>query len=159
MNRTKFIAFFSVFGFLFSFLIGLFSRVSVLWLFVRAVIFAVVFFLLAFALYSFYEKFINSDSVDDGFDSSLQSQNLAQKIDLVTPDEPLPVDNNASQFYVGNRHQMLNRDDYFASAQTNDYEVYKNFCYKKGYKPFSENNFFDIKMIFDEWEKEDEFLY
>ena len=122
MNRTKFIAFFSVFGFLFSFLIGLFSRVSVLWLFVRAVIFAVVFFLLAFALYSFYEKFINSDSVDDGFDSSLQSQNLAQKIDLVTPDEPLPVDNNASQFYVGNRHQMLNRDDYFASAQTNDSE-------------------------------------
>lgn len=122
MNRTKFIAFFSVLGFLFSFVIGLFSRVSILWLFVRALIFAVVFFILAFALYAFYEKFINTDSMDEGFDSSSQSQNLAQKIDLVTPDEPLPVDNNASQFYVGNRHQMLNREDYFASSQSNGSE-------------------------------------
>lgn len=124
MNRTKFIAFFSVFGFLFSFVIGLFNlnRVGILWIFVRALIFAVVFFILAFALYGFYEKFINTDSMDEGFDSSVPTHNLAQKIDLVTPDEPLPVDNNASQFYVGNRHQMLNREDYFASSQSNGSE-------------------------------------
>ena len=56
-------------------------------------------------------------------------------------------------------HELLMKNNSVFLAQTNDYEVYKNFCYKKGYKPFSENNFFDIKMIFDEWEKEDEFLY
>ncbi len=113
MKKIKFVVAFSLIGFLFSLVIGLYSRgVGTSWAFLRAFLFALLFAGLGFLLSVLFEKFVDSEVADEGLSPS--SSEMGQKVDLVTPDEPLSVDDNASSFSVGSKHQMLNNEDYYS---------------------------------------------
>ena len=113
MKKIKFVVAFSLIGFLFSLVIGLFSRgVGISWAFLRAFLFALLFAGVGFLLSVLFEKFVDSEVADEGLSPS--SSEMGQKVDLVTPDEPLSVDDNASSFSVGSKHQMLNNEDYYS---------------------------------------------
>lgn len=123
MNKAKFIAFFTVFGFLFSLVIGLFSSgVTVGWAFLRALLFGILFLGIGFVLSILYENFFKTDSFDENINVQNSESGLGQHIDLVTPDEPLQMDAEASKFYVGNKHQMLNTEDYYGNPEDKNIE-------------------------------------
>ncbi len=78
----------------------------------RACIFAAVFFGLAYGINYLYRIFL-----DDGQGSeavvavSAEEPAAGQNVDITIQDEDLPADKDASAFFVGNNHQMLNPGD------------------------------------------------
>lgn len=64
-------------------------------------------------------------------------------------------DNNWMSNFTKETHDLLMKNNSVYLAQTNNYDEYRAYCARKGYKPFSENNFFEIKQTFQSWEQED----
>lgn len=119
MKNLKFIAGFSIFGFLLSIFSSLknASR-SFGGRFFIALCFALGFGILAAAIMFVTQKFVlaenTADISDTGNSSGKNPHNSvsgSQPVDIVVQDEDLPSEDGGSQFYVGENHQMLNDED------------------------------------------------
>lgn len=119
MKNLKFIAGFSIFGFLLSIFSSLknASR-SFGGRFFIALCFALGFGILAAAIMFVTQKFVLAENTADISDSGNSSEKNprnsvsgSQPVDIVVQDEDLPSEDGGSQFYVGENHQMLNDED------------------------------------------------
>lgn len=119
MKNLKFIAGFSIFGFLLSIFSSLrnVSR-SFGGRFFIALCFALGFGILAAAIMFVTQKFVLAENTADISDSGNSSEknphnsvSSSQPVDIVVQDEDLPSEDGGSQFYVGENHQMLNDED------------------------------------------------
>lgn len=119
MKNLKFIAGFSIFGFLLSIFSSL-KNVSRSFggRFFIALCFALGFGILAAAIMFVTQKFVlaenTADISDPGNSSEKNPRNSvsgSQPVDIVVQDEDLPSEDGGSQFYVGENHQMLNDED------------------------------------------------
>lgn len=114
MKNLKFILGFAGFGFVLSFISGLFSGSSFGLILVHAIIFAVVFAILGFGVSFLYDKFISTDSSEPSITENAPEQKVSGKsnhaVDIVLQSEELPQDENSQQFFVG-QPNMLNSND------------------------------------------------
>lgn len=118
MKNIKFIAGFSCFGFLLSFISGFTSRGNNIGrITLHAVIFAVVFAGLAVLIGFVFGKFLSTEG-DVSYENSSGEGNgtpvatpSSHAVDIMVQDEELPQEENAPQFFVGSGHQMLSPDD------------------------------------------------
>ncbi|MBQ9494549.1 MAG: hypothetical protein IJR50_02785 [Treponema sp.] len=114
MKKLKFVISFAAFGFLLSFLFGLFSRSGIVRILLVALIFCAIFAVLGFVIQLLLDTILHVDNVQAA--SSVAIGSVAPKtgshVDIVVQDEALPTDENAPQFFVGENHQMLNEEDY-----------------------------------------------
>lgn len=122
MKKLKVVIACSVFGFFFSLLIGCISPgVGIGWAFLRAFCIALVFGGIGFGLSFLLGNLMDVDSSDDISVAGVTgTTSTGQNVNLVTPDDPIPVDNEASQFFVGDQHQMLAKDDYKKESEGDD---------------------------------------
>lgn len=114
-------------GLVLSFVVGLFSRISFGTIILRSFIFAIIFAVLAVALQFLFSTVFSSSSVVDSSDSSesVSGKKMTGSIvDITLPDEELPQEMGASNFYVGTNHPMLNESDY--SMQSVETDVFKS---------------------------------
>ncbi len=113
MKGLKFIIGFAVFGFLLSLFSGFagvgnsFGRILC-----NALIFSLVFAVLAFLINFIANKFLVTDSdssgdLSQGTQYAPSAPSSAHSVDIVVQDEELPADENPSQFVVGPTRQML----------------------------------------------------
>lgn len=137
MKNIKFVASFSVAGFILSLLFGLFSGAGFLHILINAIIFALVFGVLSFGISIIYDKFLAIDGDGNGEDKLAESENpdlstvkttpvLGQNIDFVVHDEELEQSGNSNHFDVGENHQMLNETDYNHQQSQNESNAGKN---------------------------------
>lgn len=120
MKNVKFIIGFSVFGFFLSFVSGIVSHSAPFGLILlHAVIFAIVFALLAVGLHFVFEKVLDIDYQPEPAASSFASSGSSEKhsVDFYVEDEELPSDENEARFFVGNNHQMLTEADINGTAE------------------------------------------
>ncbi len=115
MKNFKFIAGFSIFGFLLSILSSFHTvaRSGGVRFFI-AISFALGFGILAAVIQFVAKKFIfveNGSDFSENSGKSTQNSSGTQAVDIVIQDEELPAEENGSQFFVGNNHQMLNKED------------------------------------------------
>lgn len=119
MKNLKFIAGFSIFGFLLSIFSSL-KNVSRSFggRFFIALCFALGFGILAAAIMFVTQKFVLAENTADisgsGNSSEKNPHNSvsgSQPVDIVVQDEDLPSEDGGPQFYVGENHQMLNDED------------------------------------------------
>lgn len=115
MKNLKFIAGFSIFGFLLS-IFSSFHTVARTFgaRFFIALCFALGFGILAAAIQFVMQKFVlaeNSADISEQTNKSQQNSSGTQPVDIVIQDEELPAEDGGSQFFVGSNHQMLNSED------------------------------------------------
>lgn len=119
MKNLKFIAGFSIFGFLLSIFSSL-KNVSRSFggRFFIALCFGLGFGILAAAIMFVTQKFVLAENTADISDSGNSSEKNprnsvsgSQPVDIVVQDEDLPSEDGGPQFYVGENHQMLNDED------------------------------------------------
>lgn len=113
MKKNSSIIVFTVFGFLVSFFFGFFSRAGFGTILIKALIFAVIFGVLGFAVNFVFKNFLDSEdvssvSVETKTSNSGKSEH---KVDIVVQDEELPSDGTTQAFHVGTNHSMLNQND------------------------------------------------
>ena len=157
MKSVKVIAGFGIFGFLLSFLTGLiagrkFSHIiidALIFLFVFAAIGALIYFFAAKIILSPAEGDSLSDSVSDQRQSSPSSS--SQAVDILVEDEDLPEEENASQFFVGTNHQMLNDGDLSSSSAATDSGA--------EYNQVSPQNVVEKKEVLDDVSKANEVAF
>lgn len=157
MKSVKVIAGFGIFGFLLSFLTGLiagrkFSHIiidALIFLFVFAAIGALIYFFAAKIILSPAEGDSLSDSVSDQHQSSPSSS--SQAVDILVEDEDLPEEENASQFFVGTNHQMLNDGDLSSSSAATDSGA--------EYNQVSPQNVVEKKEVLDDVSKNNEVAF
>ena len=120
MKNFKLVIKFSVFGFVLSFLFGLFSKPFVFFhTFFLALIFALVFAGLGLGIQILMDKVLEINSSDDGFASSagsgpapqMAARSTGQNVNIVIEDQDIPQSEEESDFFVGTNHQMLNDSD------------------------------------------------
>lgn len=117
MKSVKVIAGFGLFGFLLSFFTGLIAGRKFGHIIVDALIFLFVFAAIGALIYFFAGKIIFSNTDSDGLGDSVSEQRQStptssnHAVDILVEDEDLPAEENASQFFVGTGHQMLNEGD------------------------------------------------
>ena len=113
MKKIHFIIGFALFGFLWSFIFGLFSHGSFIRMLIIALVFAAVFACLGFLITFLFDGILK---IDVGQLPSEEKRTSGGVVDIVVQDEDLPKDEDAPQFYVGENHQMLSEEDYAAVA-------------------------------------------
>ena len=111
MKRVRFIAGFALAGFLISFFFGLFSRGGIGRMLLYAFIFSAVFAVVGFAVQFIGSTFLNIDASAGG-EGEAPRGTTGNNVDIVVQDEELPTEEGSPEFYVGENHQMLNKDDY-----------------------------------------------
>ena len=125
LKNIKFAAGFSIFGFVLSFIFGLFSRPFVFFhTFLIALIFAVVFACLGMGLQILFDKVLDFQSQEDGFApqgaaSVSSGAPVGQNVNIVIEDEDIPQTEGESDFFVGTNHQMLNDEDVLSDEKKN----------------------------------------
>lgn len=114
MNKVKSILCFALFGFLLSFFTGFASHSSFIKIFFTALLFSAIFAVLGVVISIVWKNFLADDfDSSEGFNHSEKNlQDISHKIDITIEDESLPSDDNASKFFTGNNHQMLNKSDF-----------------------------------------------
>ena len=118
MRNFKSILYFAIFGFLISFVFGLFSHSSFVSILIKAIIFLLIFAVLGFIISFVFSKFLDDESTNDlsgeeGLNSSSQENNTKGRVvDLVIQDEELSPKQSENSFFVGSNRQMLNESDY-----------------------------------------------
>jgi len=131
MQNIKFVSIFAACGFVFSFLCGLLSKSKFYIILIRALIFGVVFGLLALLISFLYNKFLKDDSSDlsegAGVDSGSaapagKTETRGNRVDFVVRDEELGKGESENHFVVGENHQMLNSTDISSSNSTSSFE-------------------------------------
>ena len=115
MRSIKALIVSAAFGFLLSFVFGLFSHAAILIVLLRALIIAVVFAGLGFGISLVSDKFLfdDSDSSDISVDSTpVSNPSVGSKVDLFVHDEELSPGDSENNYYVDdNSKQMLNASD------------------------------------------------
>ncbi len=115
MKNLKFIAGFSIFGFLLSIFSSFHTVARTFGVrFFIAVCFAVGFGILAMIIQFVAQKFVfaeNSADISEQTNKNVQNSSGTQPVDIVIQDEELPAEDGGSQFFVGSNHQMLNSED------------------------------------------------
>ncbi len=115
MKNFKFIAGFSIFGFLLSILSSFHTVArSGSARFFIALSFALGFGILAAVIQFIAGKFVfaeNSADFSENSGRNTQNSSGTQPVDIVIQDEELPAEENGSQFFVGSNHQMLSKED------------------------------------------------
>ena len=125
MRNFKSILYFAIFGFLISFVFGLFSHSSFVSILIKAIIFLLIFAVLGFIISFVFSKFLDDESTNDlsgeeGLNSSSQENNTKGRVvDLVIQDEELSPKQSENSFFVGSNRQMLNESDYSSNNKTN----------------------------------------
>lgn len=122
MKNIKFVAVFSVCGFILSFLFGLFSHTHLIIVLLKALLFGVVFGGLGFGISFVSHKFLSEDGgsvtgidveMSTGNAKTSESQNQkGQLVNISIRDEELPLGVSDNHYVVGESHQMLNENDY-----------------------------------------------
>ena len=116
MKNIKFIISFSAFGFVLSFVFGLFSRSGFGHIILFALIFAIVFAGIGFGLQFLFDKVLDINTNEPvpaaASENHSSSYTTGQKVDIVVEDQDIPEDMEDSQFFVGTNHQMLNDSDF-----------------------------------------------
>ncbi len=118
MKNLKFIAAFSIFGFLLSIFSSFHTvaRSAGLRFFI-ALCFAAGFGVLAAVIQFLGKKFIFAETSGDFSDPGNKSSGSSgtssgtHPVDIVVQDEELPAEDGGPQFFVGSNHQMLNKED------------------------------------------------
>lgn len=116
MLNIKFISIFAASGFIFSFLTGLFSKSKIYIILLKALIFGIIFGVIALLISYLYNKFLKDDSgsefVSDSNGPSVQTpETKGQRVDFVVQDEDFAKSDSENHFVVGDNHQMLNNTD------------------------------------------------
>jgi len=119
MRGVKIGSVFAACGFLLSFVSGLFSHTSILSVLLKAVIFAVCFGLLGFAIDLVFSKFLAGESSGDiGVEVSPEAKVSSGKqnttgniVDITIQDEELDNSGSGNHFVTNDNHQMLNDSD------------------------------------------------
>lgn len=114
MKNVKFIAGFSIFGFLLSILSSFGAHRNFGMKLVLALVFAAVFGACAFLISFLYSNFLETDTsggFSEGVNPAAASSGSTHAVDITVQDEDLPSEENENQFFVGSKHQMLNDDD------------------------------------------------
>lgn len=116
MRKVKAISTFAILGFLISFVFGLFSHSNFISIFLKALIFTIIFsvlgFLVTFVFSKFLDEDVSGDLASDVPTSSTHENNTKGKIvDLVIQDEELSPTQSDNNFNVGNNTFMLNSTD------------------------------------------------
>lgn len=122
MKNIKFVAVFSVCGFILSFLFGLFSHSHFLSVLLKALIFGILFGGLGFGISFLFSKFLLEDTgSSNGFDVDVPAagqkdyegeKSKGQIVNITIKDEELPQSGSDNHYVVGDSHQMLNENDY-----------------------------------------------
>lgn len=124
MRNFKSILYFAIFGFLISFVFGLFSHSSFVSILIKAIIFLLIFAVLGFIISFVFSKFLDDESTNDlsgeeGLNSSSQENNTKGRVvDLVIQDEELSPKQSENSFFVGSNRQMLNESDYSSNNKS-----------------------------------------
>ena len=128
MKNIKSIAICAASGFILSLICGFFSKSGFGRIFLVALIFAIVFGILGFAISFLFERFlavetVSTESSEGGTadivtGAPVQNKNLGQHVDIVIKDEELEQSGNPNHYDVGENHQMLNESDY--NGETKD---------------------------------------
>ncbi len=125
MKNIKSVAICAAAGYVLSLVSGFFSKSSFGRIFLIALIFGIIFGVLAFGISFVFEKFLSVESVASentegsgsaGFVPSSEKRNLGQNVDIIIQDEPLEPSSNPNRYDVGENHQMLNESDYNSSG-------------------------------------------
>lgn len=147
MKGLKICTLFAAFGFLLSLITGLFSHTSFISVLLKALLFAVVFGILGFAIDIVFQKFLADGSgadfsVDNGTTggSSSGNQGLGQVVDITIQDEELDNSTSENHFFVNENHQMLNDSDYIKDDETSNNTEESN-----GFVPLK--NFENVKNV------------
>ena len=111
MKQVRFIAGFALAGFLISFFFGFFSRGGIGRMLLYAFMFSAVFAVVGFAVQFIGSTFLNIDASAGG-EGEAPRGTTGNNVDIVVQDEELPTEEGSPEFYVGENHQMLNKDDY-----------------------------------------------
>jgi len=111
VKQVRFIAGFALAGFLISFFFGFFSRGGIGRMLLYAFIFSAVFAVVGFAVQFIGSTFLNIDASAGG-EGEAPRGTTGNNVDIVVQDEELPTEEGSPEFYVGENHQMLNKDDY-----------------------------------------------
>lgn len=120
MKNIRFISVFAVCGFLLSFIAGLFSHSGFGHIVLMAVIFAAVFGMLAFLIQFLMDGVLSTEGQQVQTDAAAESvPKTGGIVDITIQDEDLPAEENSPQFFVGENHQMLARNDYSAGNSEN----------------------------------------
>ena len=122
-KNLKITGIFAAFGFLLSFLFGLFSHGAILSILLKALIFAVIFALLGFAVSFLYFKFLGDDSKDgDSIPDTGTVAAKGQNVDIVIQDQEIERSDSPNSFEVGSSFQMLNPSDIASGSPLNTAE-------------------------------------
>ncbi|HAH63348.1 MAG TPA: hypothetical protein DCL73_14770 [Treponema sp.] len=117
MKNSKFIFGFAACGFLLSFVAGLFSHSGFGHIILMAAVFAVVFGALAFFIQFLMDGVLSIDGQTVPAEAAAESvPKTGGVVDITIQDEELPAEENSPQFFVGDNHQMLNKNDYSAEG-------------------------------------------
>lgn len=115
MKNIKIVGISAAVGFVFSFICGIFSRSPFIRKFLIALLFAIVFGILAFIINFVYSKFLNVDGGEsDSSTTSVgatKSQDSNHKVDIVIAESDLEQTGNTNHYEVGDHKQMLNESD------------------------------------------------
>jgi len=112
MKNPKYLLIAASLGFCLSFVIGLFSGVSFIYVFLRAVLFAFIFAAGGIGISLIYSKFLASVSSYSDTDSLKESVNTAGSVVNITIDEDvLPDDELSPKFTVENNRRALGAAD------------------------------------------------
>lgn len=156
MKDIKICSAFAAFGFILSFITGLFSHTAFISILLKAFLFAICFGILGFGISLVFQKFLaDSSSSEFSTDTSVpagkNSPGLGQVVDITIQDEDLVNSESENHFFVNNSHQMLNDSDTVKqeneqkseNSESNgfvplkDFENYKNVAGKEAVHPDS----------------------
>ena len=122
MKNIRFVSICAASGFVLSLICGFFSKSGFGRIFLVALLFAVVFGILGFAISFLFDKFLTVETVSaeasENTSADLMTgtpapnKNLGQHVDIVIKDEELEQSGNPNHYDVGENHQMLNESDY-----------------------------------------------
>jgi hypothetical protein len=123
MKNIKFVIGFGICGFLLSFIAGLFSRSGIVHIILMAVIFAAIFAGLGFLIQFLMDGVLSIDGqpVSSAAEGTTEAApKTGGVVDITVQDEDLPSEENSPQFFVGDKHQLLNKKDYSDAPQVSD---------------------------------------
>ena len=130
MKSIKSITICAVSGFILSLVCGFFSKSSFGRIFLIALIFGIIFGVLAFGISFVFDKFLavetstseasDTSSTDLPGDTPSEKKSLGQHVDIIIQDEPLEPSGNPNRYDVGENHQMLDKADYGSEVKSEE---------------------------------------
>ncbi len=111
MHKVKVISGCATFGFILSFVFGLFSHSKFYFILLKALIFALVFALVGLLISIVFSKFLDDDSPSEFASSDDSGNTQKQGANLVVVDQEFERGDSENHFVVGEKHQMLNEND------------------------------------------------